>query len=66
MVSAVVLLTVERRKINYEVRVLAGMVEISQVNSVAGQYDLVAVLRASDKEALKPGPKPCLYLQKNR
>jgi DNA-binding Lrp family transcriptional regulator len=52
MVSAVVLLNVERGKINEVAGVLAEMEGISEVYSVAGQYDLVAVLRIPDNEAL--------------
>jgi DNA-binding Lrp family transcriptional regulator len=52
MVSAVVLLTVERGKINEVAGALAEMEGISEVYSVAGRYDLVAVLRIPDNEAL--------------
>ncbi len=52
MVSAVVLLNVERGKINEVAGALADMEGISEVYSVAGQYDLVAVLRLPDNEAL--------------
>lgn len=52
MVSAVVLITCERNQI---VRVAEQMAEIdgiSEVFSVAGRYDLVAILRVRDNEAL--------------
>jgi DNA-binding Lrp family transcriptional regulator len=52
MVSAVVLLTIERGKINEVAGLLADMEGISEVYSVAGRYDLVAVLRIPDNEAL--------------
>ena len=52
MVSAVVLLNTERGKINEVAGALAGMEGISEVYSVAGQYDLVAILRVPDNEAL--------------
>jgi DNA-binding Lrp family transcriptional regulator len=52
MVSAVVLLNVERGKINEVAGALADMEGISEVYSVAGRYDLVAVLRIPDNEAL--------------
>ncbi len=52
MVSAVVLLNVERGKINEVAGALADMEGISEVYSVAGRYDLVAILRIPDNEAL--------------
>ncbi|MGD2048616.1 MAG: Lrp/AsnC ligand binding domain-containing protein, partial [Chloroflexota bacterium] len=45
MVSAVVLLTVERAKINQVAETLAGMQGVSEVYSVGGRYDLVAIIR---------------------
>ena len=52
MVSAVVLLTTERGKVNEVAGLLADMEGISEVYSVAGRYDLVAVLRIPNNEAL--------------
>jgi len=52
MVIAVVLLNTERGMINEVAGALAGMEGISEVYSVAGQYDLVAILRVPDNEAL--------------
>ena len=52
MVSAVVLLNTERGKVNEVAGVLAEMPGISEVYSVAGRYDLVAVLRIPNNEAL--------------
>jgi DNA-binding Lrp family transcriptional regulator len=52
MVSSVVLLNTERGKINEVAGALAEMKGISEVYSVAGQYDLVAILRVPDNEAL--------------
>lgn len=52
MVSAVVLLSIERNRINPVAEELATMPGISEVFSVAGRYDLVAVLRVPDNEAL--------------
>lgn len=52
MVSAIVLLTVERNMINEVAEQLADLSGISEVFSVAGQYDLVAILRVPDNEAL--------------
>jgi DNA-binding Lrp family transcriptional regulator len=52
MVSAVVLLNTERGMVNKVAETLAGMEGISEVYSVAGRYDLVAVLRIPNNEAL--------------
>jgi DNA-binding Lrp family transcriptional regulator len=52
MVSAVVLLTVERAKINQVAETLAGMQGVSEVYSVGGRYDLVAIIRVKDNESL--------------
>lgn len=52
MVSAVVLLKCERNKINPVAEALAGVDGISEVFSVAGQYDLVAILRVRNNDAL--------------
>ena len=52
MVSAIVLLTVERARVNEVADTLAGYPEISEVYSVAGRVDLVAVIRVKDMEEL--------------
>lgn len=52
MVNAVVLLTVERGKINEVAERLAEMPGVSEVYSVGGRFDLVAVLRLRDNDAL--------------
>jgi len=52
MVSAVVLLKVERERINDVATELAELRGITEVYSVAGRYDLVAVLRVPDNESL--------------
>lgn len=52
MVSAVVLLKIERNQINRVAEQLADLDGISEVFSVAGQYDLVAILRVPDNQAL--------------
>ncbi|MCS6826621.1 MAG: Lrp/AsnC ligand binding domain-containing protein [Caldilinea sp.] len=52
MVSAVVLLKCERNKINTVAETLADLKGISEVFSVAGRYDLVAILRVRNNEAL--------------
>jgi DNA-binding Lrp family transcriptional regulator len=52
MVSAVVLLGLERSKINEVAQQLVALDGVTEVYSVAGQYDLVAVLRVKDNDAL--------------
>ncbi len=50
MVNAIVLLKVTRDRINDVAQELVGIDGVSEVYSVAGQYDLVAILRAKDDD----------------
>jgi DNA-binding Lrp family transcriptional regulator len=50
MVTALVLLTVQRDKVNSIAETLADMDGITEVYSVAGRFDLAAVIRARDNE----------------
>jgi DNA-binding Lrp family transcriptional regulator len=52
MVSAVVLITVERGRVNEVAGQLAELDGITEVYSVGGRYDLVAVLRVRDNDAM--------------
>ena len=52
MVSAIVLLKIERDKINDVAGQLVALSGISEVFSVAGRYDLVAILRVPNNHAL--------------
>ena len=52
MVTAVVLLNVDRGRINDVADELAGLDGVSEVHSVAGRVDLVAILRVSENEDL--------------
>ncbi len=52
MVTALVLMNVERAQINQVAEQLADLPGISEVYSVAGRYDLVAVIRVKTNEAL--------------
>ncbi len=52
MVSAIVLLNVDRDKVNAVAGKLADMKGISEVYSVAGQFDLVAIIRVKDNDGL--------------
>jgi DNA-binding Lrp family transcriptional regulator len=52
MVNAIVLLNVARARVGEVADKLAAMEGISEVYSVAGRYDLVAVVRVKNNEAL--------------
>ncbi len=52
MVNAIVLLNVERDKVNDVAEALADMKGISEVYSVSGRYDLVAIIRVKNNDDL--------------
>jgi DNA-binding Lrp family transcriptional regulator len=52
MVSAVVLIKVRPGEVNQVAEELAGLKGITEVFSVGGRYDLVAILRVADNDAL--------------
>ncbi len=52
MVSAIVLLRVERDRINEVAEELVGVDGVSEVYSVAGRWDLAVVVRARDDRHL--------------
>ncbi|MDX1546231.1 MAG: Lrp/AsnC family transcriptional regulator [Rhodothermales bacterium] len=52
MITAFVLLNVERGKVNDVAEQLVDMDGVAEVHSVAGRYDLAAVLRVSTNERL--------------
>lgn len=52
MVNAIVLLNVERAKVNQVAQALLEMQGVTEVFSVAGQYDLVAILRTRTNEEI--------------
>jgi len=52
MLSAIVLLTTERDKINKVAQALADIAGVSEVYSIAGRYDLAAIVRVADNEQL--------------
>jgi DNA-binding Lrp family transcriptional regulator len=52
MVTAIVLINCERTQINQVAETLANVKGISEVFSVAGRYDLVAILRIPNNDAL--------------
>ena len=52
MITALVMLTVERNKINQIGEKLSEIKGISEVYSITGQYDLAAIIRVRDNEKL--------------
>lgn len=52
MVTSIILIRVERSRINETAETLAEMAGISEVYSVSGNYDLVAIARVSTNEEL--------------
>ncbi len=52
MVTALVLLNVERSKVTAVAEILAEMDGISEVYSIAGRYDLAVVIRARDNDQM--------------
>lgn len=52
MVTSIILMNVERSKINEVAEALAEMSGISEVYSVSGNYDLVAIARVDNNEKL--------------
>ena len=52
MVSAIVLIECEKGAINATAEALTDMKGITEVYSVAGQVDLVAIIRVSDNDQL--------------
>jgi DNA-binding Lrp family transcriptional regulator len=52
MVSAVILLVVEKDKVNEVAEKLVDIPGVTEVYSVAGQYDLVAIARVKDNAAV--------------
>jgi DNA-binding Lrp family transcriptional regulator len=52
MISAIVLIECEKGQVNPTAQALADLPGITEVYSVAGQVDLVAVVRVSDNDQL--------------
>ena len=52
MLTAIILINVERHKVNDIAERLAGMTEISEVFSVSGDYDLIAIVRVENNDQL--------------
>lgn len=52
MVTSIILINVKRNKVNDVAEQLANMANISEVYSVTGHYDLVAIVRAQTNDDL--------------
>jgi len=52
MVTAIVLLDIEREKINEVAEMLTDIAGVSEVYSIAGEHDLSVIVRVKDNEAL--------------
>ena len=52
MVTSIILLHVKRDKVNEVAEKLAGMQGVSEVYSVTGNYDLVAIVRVKTNDEL--------------
>ncbi len=52
MVTAIILLNTERGKVQEVAQAMAGMPEITEVYSVGGRFDLIAMVRVRENEAL--------------
>ncbi|MCK7497419.1 MAG: Lrp/AsnC ligand binding domain-containing protein [Comamonadaceae bacterium] len=52
MVTAIILINVERHRVNEIAEHLASMREISEVYSVSGNYDLIAIVRVENNDGL--------------
>ncbi len=52
MITAIILIKVERDKINETAERLAEIQGVSEVYSVSGEFDLVAMIRVPDTDAM--------------
>lgn len=52
MVTSIILINTERAKVNEVAEQLADMDGVSEVYSVSGNYDLVAIVRTPDNQGL--------------
>lgn len=52
MITSIILMNVKRKSVNETASQLAEMPEISEVYSVSGKYDLVALVRVSNNDDL--------------
>ncbi|NKB63114.1 MAG: Lrp/AsnC family transcriptional regulator [Gammaproteobacteria bacterium] len=52
MITSIILMNIKRNKVNKVADMLVDMPEISEVYSVAGKYDLVAIVRVKENDDL--------------
>lgn len=52
MVTAIVLLNLERKQVNNVAQQIVDMENVTEVFSVAGRYDLVIIIRTKDNEGI--------------
>ncbi|MDQ1256150.1 MAG: hypothetical protein QG656_746 [Candidatus Hydrogenedentes bacterium] len=52
MVTSIVLVNVKRNAVNETAQALLGLDGVTEVYSVAGEYDLVAIIRVKDNDLL--------------
>ncbi|MFP4379849.1 MAG: Lrp/AsnC family transcriptional regulator [Candidatus Sumerlaeia bacterium] len=52
MITAIVAFKVDRKKVNEVAEKLAGLEACSEVYSVTGRYDMIAIVRTKDNEAM--------------
>ncbi|MBD3275449.1 MAG: Lrp/AsnC family transcriptional regulator [Candidatus Marinimicrobia bacterium] len=52
MVTAILLMKIQRTRVNEVAEKLVGMQGITEVYSVGGRYDLIAIIRVKENEAL--------------
>ncbi|MBM9518454.1 Lrp/AsnC ligand binding domain-containing protein [Desulforhopalus vacuolatus] len=52
MVTSIILMKIQRNKVNEVAEKLAGIEGFSEVFSVTGNYDLVAIARVKDNDSL--------------
>lgn len=52
MVTSIILMTIERHKVNEVAEKLTNVAGVSEVYSVSGNYDLVVIIRVSSNDDL--------------
>ncbi len=52
MVTAIILLNIERGQVNQIAQRIVDMTDVTEVFSVSGRYDLVAIVRAKNNDGI--------------
>lgn len=52
MLTAIVLINVERKEVKTAIKVLSGIDGVKEIHAVAGEYDLVAIVKVPDNKQL--------------